>query len=241
METAERLARLSDVLTPSYIKQQQKNESSGANGSLGHDPNDVNSIESLLLNLANNEMQVQQQKIQAHMPKKPTRMKLLYEDHARPDSAASTNSVANQNEIAHKPSTSKPPSQPRQAGQSKQMPVPQPKRQQPNGKNSSDADMSLSQIGIWTPRSKPPTAIVNYSNSSFTSSIESMHDVTLRTEASAQNRSSGSMLFGPRGMPVQPGSRSSSRVNDASMRSDNSTLRSPFTTISSHDVFNQSG
>ncbi|KAJ2858249.1 hypothetical protein J3B02_000384 [Coemansia erecta] len=243
METAERLARLSDVLTPSYIKQQLKNESDSANTGTNHNPNDANSIESLLLNMANNEMQVQQQKIQAHMPKKPTRMKLLYEDHTRPDSAASASAATNQSEYAQKPSTLTsrvPPPQPKQGSQAKQMHVPQSKKQQGN-KNSNNADMSLSQIGIWTPRTNPPPAVVNYSNSSFTSSIESMRDVTLRTEASTQNRSSGSMLFGPRGMPSQPGSRSSSRINDASMRSDNSTLRSPFTTILSHDAFSQSG
>ncbi|KAJ2238220.1 hypothetical protein IWW45_000229 [Coemansia sp. RSA 485] len=240
MKTAERLARLSDVLTPSHIKQQQqKNENSGANGGSDPSTNDANSIESLLLNLANNEMQVQQQKIQAHMPQKPTRMKLLYEDHTRPDSAASTSAATNQNENTQTKPISRPPL-PKQNLQGKQMPVPQTKKQ-PQNKNNNSADMSLSQIGIWTPRNNPPPAIVNYSNSSFTSSIESMRDVTLRTEASTQNRSSGSMLFGPRGMPSQPGSRSSSRINDSSMRSANSTLRSPFTTVSSHDAFSQGG
>ncbi|KAJ2165223.1 hypothetical protein GGF45_006003, partial [Coemansia sp. RSA 551] len=84
MKTAERLAHLSDVLTPSYAKDTETQSNQP----------DANSIESLLLNLANNEMQVQQQKVHAHMPRKPTRMKLLYEDHAQSVSVRSSSAMS---------------------------------------------------------------------------------------------------------------------------------------------------
>ncbi|KAJ1724729.1 hypothetical protein LPJ53_001012 [Coemansia erecta] len=239
MQTAERLARLSDVLTPAHVKQNQQQNSGDNKGS---DPHDANSIESLLLNLANNEMQVQQQKIQAHMPQKTTRMKLLYEDHTRPDSAGRSSSLSSYADSAQNPpaASGRPPIP--QSRPAKQIPVPpsqqQQQQQQSKAKHqkNSSLDMSLSQIGLWTPRATASSAVSNYSTSSFASSIESMREATLRTEASTQNRSSGSMLFGPRGMPAPPTSRSSSRVND-SARSEHSTLRSPFTTVSSHGGF----
>ncbi|KAJ2726516.1 hypothetical protein GGI07_000458 [Coemansia sp. Benny D115] len=244
IKTAERLARLSDVLTPAYAKQQSE-----ANGSLGNgasDPNDANSIESLLLNMANNEMQVQQQKIQAHMPQKPTRMKLLYEDHSHPDGSGRSSSMTNYADLPskqHSTPTSKP--QNTQA-KARQLPLPKPQQQKSAHKSSQSIDMSLSQIGLWAPsRSSTQSSGGSQNNGSgnsnaFSASIESMREATLRTEEASQNRSSGSMLFGPRGMPQQPSShsRSSSRANDNSMRSEPSTLRSPFTTITSYDAFN---
>ncbi|KAJ2394347.1 hypothetical protein GGI05_002076 [Coemansia sp. RSA 2603] len=223
MQTAERLARLSDVLTPAHVKQSQ--QLSGGGGK-NDDAHDANSIESLLLNLANNEMQVQQQKIQAHMPAKTTRMKLLYEDHVRPDSAGRTSSLSSYNEPSKPAASSRPPiPHPRPTKQIPALPTQQPK---PQHQKNSSLDMSLSQIGLWTPRTTNSQAITSAS-SSFASSIESMREATLRTEVLAANRSSGSMLFGPRGMPP---SRASSRANDT-QRSEHSTLRSPFTTVSS--------
>ncbi|KAJ2781304.1 hypothetical protein GGI15_003248 [Coemansia interrupta] len=236
MQTAERLARLSDVLTPAHVKQNQ--QQNGGGNDKGGDPHDANSIESLLLNLANNEMQVQQQKIQAHMPQKTTRMKLLYEDHTRPDSAGRSSSLSSYADTAQKPpvASGRPPIPQQQQRPAKQMPVPPQQPSKTKTQKNSSLDMSLSQIGLWSPRTTAPSGVSNYSNSSFASSIESMREATLRTEQSTQNRSSGSMLFGPRGMPAAPSSRSSSRVND-SARSEHSTLRSPFTTVSSHGGF----
>ncbi|KAJ2790065.1 hypothetical protein GGI18_002029, partial [Coemansia linderi] len=220
MKTAERLARLSDVLTPAYAKQQ--GGPGGANGKPAKDPNAADSIESLLLNLANNEMQVQQQKIQAHMPQQPTRMKLLYEDHTRPGSSvgrSSSNMAGNVKDNAQK---------------------------QPSAKVAAPPahDLSLSQIGLWAPPSSRTSTTrsngpVSY-NSSFTSSMESMREATLRTEEATKNRNSGSMLFGPRGMP-QPSasSRSSSRSRDdlPPPKSEQSTIRSTFTANSSQEAF----
>ncbi|KAJ2035546.1 hypothetical protein H4S03_004239 [Coemansia sp. S3946] len=223
MKTAERLARLSDVLTPAYAKQQ--NGPGSGNGKPEKDPNAADSIESLLLNLANNEMQVQQQKIQAHMPQQPTRMKLLYEDHTRPGSSIGRSSSTMSGSI--KENTQKQPSA---------------KAAVPPGH-----DLSLSQIGLWVPPSSRTNTTrsngpVSY-NSSFTSSIESMREATLRTEEAAKNRSSGSMLFGPRGMP-QPNassrtSRSSSRALDdmPPPKSEQSTIRSTYTANSSQEAF----
>ncbi|KAJ2884099.1 hypothetical protein H4R27_002323 [Coemansia aciculifera] len=220
MKTAERLARLSDVLTPAYAKQQ--NGPSSGNGKPAKDPNSADSIESLLLNLANNEMQVQQQKIQAHMPQQPTRMKLLYEDHTRPGSSIGRSSSTMAGSI--KENTQKQPSA---------------KAAAPPGH-----DLSLSQIGLWVPPSSRTSTTrsngpVSY-NSSFTSSMESMREATLRTEEAAKNRSSGSMLFGPRGMP-QPNasSRSSSRALDdmPPPKSEQSTIRSTYTANSSQEAF----
>ncbi|KAJ2504121.1 hypothetical protein IWW47_002676, partial [Coemansia sp. RSA 2052] len=221
MKTAERLARLSDVLTPAYAKQRQGGPGS-TNGKLAKDPNASDSIESLLLNLANNEMQVQQQKIQAHMPQQPTRMKLLYEDHTRPGSS-----------IGRSSST--------MAGNTKDTSQKQP----PQAKApAAPHDISLSQVGLWAPPPSSRTSTtrsngpVSY-NSSFASSIESMREATLRTEEATKNRSSGSMLFGPRGMP-QPSasSRSSSRaLDDVPLKSEQSTVRSSYTENSSQEAF----
>ncbi|KAJ2846509.1 hypothetical protein GGI22_006232, partial [Coemansia erecta] len=223
MKTTERLARLSDVLTPSYMKQQ-----SGSTDASGpqqdRDTNDANSIESLLLGLADNEMQVQQQKVQAHMPRKPTRMKLLYEDHSNPGSAGRASSMSSnksvpskQNQHQHQPA--KPPAP--------ALPTPnfQKRKPQPQG------DLSLSQAGLWSaPSSKSSSSgsvsiTQLFANASFTSSMESMRDTTQRTEEAAQNRNSGSMLFGPRAMPNS--SRSSSRTQqNPSTHSDQSAMRS---------------
>ncbi|KAJ1769912.1 hypothetical protein IW140_001905 [Coemansia sp. RSA 1813] len=223
MKTTERLARLSDVLTPSYMKQQSK--STDANGSQQDgDPNDANSIESLLLNLADNEMQVQQQKVQAHMPRKPTRMKLLYEDHSNAGSAGRSSSMSTSKDVS--------PKQKQQSAnpQAPQLPTPnfQKKKSQPQ------VDLSLSQAGIWgapfsTQSSNGSNSISQlFTNSSFTSSMESMRDATQRTEDATRNRNSGSMLFGPRVMP--DGSRSSSRTQQ------NSSVHSEQNTMRSHDV-----
>ncbi|KAJ2743562.1 hypothetical protein GGI20_003644 [Coemansia sp. BCRC 34301] len=219
MKTAERLARLSDVLTPAYAKQQQSGLGS-ANGKSAKDPNASDSIESLLLNLANNEMQVQQQKIQAHMPQKPMRMKLLYEDHTQPES-----SIGRSSSVV--------------AGNFKDAAQKQPPRAKAQ---LSPHDLSLSQAGLWAP--PPPTSRtstarsngpVSY-NSSFTSSMESMREATLRTEEATKNRSSGSMLFGPRGMP-NASSRSSSRaLDDMPPKSEQSTMRSTYSANSSQEA-----
>ncbi|KAJ2228028.1 hypothetical protein GGH97_006447, partial [Coemansia sp. RSA 475] len=180
MKTAERLAHLSDVLTPSYAKDADTQSNQP----------DANSIESLLLNLANNEMQVQQQKVHAHMPRKPTRMKLLYEDHAQSVSVRSSSAMSTYKEP--KPSVPK-------------TKLPRPPLP-PTPQRAHKSDVS-SQAGLWSSRSSLQSA--NNSFTSFTSSIESMHEQSVRTEV-GQSRAS-SMLFGPRGMP---GSRSSSRVQD---------------------------
>ncbi|KAJ2168495.1 hypothetical protein IW145_000427 [Coemansia sp. RSA 521] len=180
MKTAERLAHLSDVLTPSYAKDTETQSNQP----------DANSIESLLLNLANNEMQVQQQKVHAHMPRKPTRMKLLYEDHAQSVSVRSSSAMSTYKEP--KPSVPK-------------TKLPRPPLP-PTPQRAHKSDVS-SQAGLWSSRSSLQSA--NNSFTSFTSSIESMHEQSVRTEV-GQSRAS-SMLFGPRGMP---GSRSSSRVQD---------------------------
>ncbi|KAJ2887966.1 hypothetical protein IWW38_005031, partial [Coemansia aciculifera] len=69
--------------------------------------------------------------------------------------------------------------------------------------------------------------------------MESMREATLRTEEATKNRSSGSMLFGPRGMP-QPNasSRSSSRaLDDAPPKSEQSTIRSAYSANSSQEAF----
>ncbi|KAI9506838.1 hypothetical protein BX070DRAFT_231924 [Coemansia spiralis] len=214
MKTAERLARLSDVLTPAYIKQQNTsaNGALGSNGKQASDPNDSNSIESLLLNLANNEMQVQQQKVHAHMPKKPTRMKLLYEDHSNPGSVGRTSSIN-----AHKETNQKQPAQ---------LPTPNIQKKQQQQKQM---DTKLGQAGLWAP--PQPSSYSNnssqiFGSTSFTSSIESMREATLRTEEASKNRNSGSMLFGPRSMPASASSRPSSRTQDSSTRSEHSTVRS---------------
>ncbi|KAJ2749398.1 hypothetical protein IWQ56_007237, partial [Coemansia nantahalensis] len=55
---------------------------------------------------------------------------------------------------------------------------------------------------------------LNSSDSSFTSSLESMREAAARTEESTRQRNSGSMLFGPRGMPLASSSRASSRAQD---------------------------
>ncbi|KAJ2488303.1 hypothetical protein IWW37_004921 [Coemansia sp. RSA 2050] len=220
MKTAERLARLSDVLTPAYAKQQ--GGPGGANGKPAKDPNAADSIESLLLNMANNEMQVQQQKIQAYMPQQPTRMKLLYEDHTRPGSSIGRSSSTMTGNVKNNA------------------------QKQPSAKAAAPPahDLSLSQIGLWAPpSSRASTArsngLASY-NSSFTSSMESMREATLRTEEATKNRNSGSMLFGPRGMP-QPtaSSRSSSRSRDdmPPPKSEQSTIRSTFTANSSQEAF----
>ncbi|KAJ2319988.1 hypothetical protein IWW52_001640 [Coemansia sp. RSA 2704] len=192
MKTAERLAHLSDVLTPSYAKgtESQSAQSSGA---------DENSIESLLLNLANNEMQVQQQKVQAHMPRKPTRMKLLYEDHAQPGTTGRSGSAMS----GYKEATKQPAAaaQPQAAPRPPLPPTPQHAAQK--------SEASLGQAGIWSRSSLQ--SLGNSYTSSFTSSIDSMRDQSARTEEANRMRNSGSMLFGPRGMPE---SRSSSRSQD---------------------------
>ncbi|KAJ2542717.1 hypothetical protein GGF49_002667 [Coemansia sp. RSA 1853] len=186
MKTAERLAHLSDVLTPAYAKDTDTQSSQ----------QDANSIESLLLNLANNEMQVQQQKVHAHMPRKPTRMKLLYEDHAQSGMSVRSSSAM---------STYKEPKPEPKAQKSKLPRPPLP----PTPQRAHKSDASLSQTGLWSSRSSLQSA--NNSFTSFTSSIESMHEQSVRTEEAGRSRASSSMLFGPRGMP---GSRSSSRVQD---------------------------
>ncbi|KAJ1797904.1 hypothetical protein LPJ59_002842 [Coemansia sp. RSA 2399] len=225
MKTTERLARLSDVLTPGYMKQQ--NGSTDASGPRqDRDTNDANSIESLLLGLADNEMQVQQQKVQAHMPRKPTRMKLLYEDHSNPGSAGRASSMSSNKNVPPKQNQHQPAKPPAPA-----LPTPnfQKKKSQPQ------VDLSLSQAGLWgapssSQSSNSGSASITqlFANASFTSSMESMRDATQRTEDAAQNRNSGSMLFGPRAMPNA--SRSSSRTQqNPSTHSDQSAMRS-------HDV-----
>ncbi|KAJ1743781.1 hypothetical protein LPJ68_000587 [Coemansia sp. RSA 1086] len=201
MKTAERLAHLSDVLTPSYVKGSSVTESQ---------PNDENSIESLLLNLANNEMQVQQQKVQAHMPRKPTRMKLLYEDHSQ--SGTSGRSSSAMSGYQDSPRSSKPSAKPLEpnAAKANSSRAPLPSIPQRTGQKS-----DVSQAGLWSSRTSMQS-FKNSFSSSFTSSIESMREQNARTEEASRNRSSGSMLFGPRGMP---GSRSSSHVQDAFVQS----------------------
>ncbi|KAJ2499519.1 hypothetical protein GGH96_003440 [Coemansia sp. RSA 1972] len=186
MKTAERLAHLSDVLTPAYAKDTDTQSNQP----------DANSIESLLLNLANNEMQVQQQKVHAHMPRKPTRMKLLYEDHTQSGMSVRSSSAM---------STYKEPNPEPKAQKSKLPRPPLP----PTPQRAQKSEASLSQAGLWSSRSSLQSA--NNSFTSFTSSIESMHEQSVRTEDVGRSRASSSMLFGPRGMP---GSRSSSRVQD---------------------------
>ncbi|KAJ2661912.1 hypothetical protein IWW48_002143 [Coemansia sp. RSA 1200] len=229
MKTTERLARLSDVLTPSYMKPQNgSTDSNGAQQDRGR--SDANSIEALLLNLADNEMQVQQQKVQAHMPRKPTRMKLLYEDHTNPGSAGRTNTTSKPKDTAaqkRQEAGSNSATNPNATGSWAELPVPnfQKKKSQPQ------VDMPLSQAGIWgAPSSRTSNASTSNpqlfgSTTSFTSSLESMRDATQRSEEASRNRSSGSMLFGPRVMPT---SRSSSRTQQnasASIHSEKSTMR----------------
>ncbi|KAJ1944214.1 hypothetical protein GGF37_002299 [Kickxella alabastrina] len=186
--------------------------------------------------MANNEMQVQQQKIQAHIPQKPTRMKLLYKDHSQPDSAGRLSAMSNYTNATQKQQAAKAAVQPQRQQLQKLQQAPQPNARRQN----ESIDMSLSQIGIWAPsRASTQPGIASYSNSSFTSSIESMREIAMRTEEATQNRSSGSMLFGPRGMPQQPASRSSNRVQDAPIRPDPNTMQSPYTTISSNDGYGQ--
>ncbi|KAJ2157616.1 hypothetical protein GGF46_004386, partial [Coemansia sp. RSA 552] len=186
MKTAERLAHLSDVLTPAYAKGHAADASGQAN--------DEGSIESLLLNLANNEMQVQQQKVQAHMPRKPTRMKLLYEDHAQPSSGRNSSAMGTYKEAAARPPV--PPAAP--------LPTVPRKPAQPSQTRLQN------QSGLWSSQTSGHSGL-----SSFSSSIESMQSANVRAEDAARARSSGSMLFGPRGMPQGPSSRPSSRIQDA--------------------------
>ncbi|KAJ2344484.1 hypothetical protein GGF43_005443, partial [Coemansia sp. RSA 2618] len=198
MKTAERLAHLSDVLTPAYAK--ETGSQSAQSGK-----SDANSIESLLLNLANNEMQVQQQKVNAHMPRKPTRMKLLYEDHKQSGtSGRSSSAMSGYKEPASltKSETAK--------VQHQQSKLPRPPLPPTPQQSVQKSNASLSQVGLWSSRSSVQSA-GNSFTSSFTASIESMREQSARTEEANRSRGSGSMLFGPRGMPE---SRSSSRAQD---------------------------
>ncbi|KAJ2852218.1 hypothetical protein IWW36_000359 [Coemansia brasiliensis] len=202
MKTAERLAHLSDVLTPSYAKGSSTAELQS---------NDENSIESLLLNLANNEMQVQQQKVQAHMPRKPTRMKLLYEDHSQ--SGTSGRSSSAMSGYQSSPKSNKQPSAKPSGANSANTNSPRPPLPSIPQRTAQKSDVG--QTGLWSSRSSMQSFKSSFT-SSFTSSIESMREQNARTEEANRNRSSGSMLFGPRGMP---GSRSSSRAQDAFVQS----------------------
>ncbi|KAJ1964674.1 hypothetical protein GGI12_001276 [Dipsacomyces acuminosporus] len=222
MKTVERLARLRDVLTPSYMKPVEQSSSAGdenAGAHRPHDPNSADSVESLLLNLANNEMQVQQQKIQAQMPRQPTRMKLLYEDHTQPGGVGrSASSLSTHRDTPQK-----------QQQQQQQQPRSVDSRQPRPGNlasahNTKHHDLSQNQA---------------YSDR-FSASIESMREATLRSEEASKGRGSGSMLFGPRGMPSSSSPRPSSRVHDPSLRSDNSTLHASYS-ASVQDAFGSSG
>ncbi|KAI8325328.1 hypothetical protein GQ54DRAFT_6385 [Martensiomyces pterosporus] len=230
IKTAERLARLRDVLTPSYMKPAEATNG-GAGAQKPQDPNAADSLESLLLNLANNELQVQQQKIQAQMPRKPTRMKLLYEDHTQPGSTGRSTSSLN----SHGEQPQKQHQQLRSSQSQLRVSKPENVARQP--------DQPLSQTGLW-PATRSNTqlsttrSVGQTYNDSFASSIESMREATLRSEDAAKNRSSSSMLFGPRGMPQPASSRPASRVQDSSVRSDNSTLRVPYS-VSSQEAFGQ--
>ncbi|KAJ2455223.1 hypothetical protein EV183_000958 [Coemansia sp. RSA 2336] len=201
MKTAERLAHLSDVLTPSYAKGSSTAE---------QQPSDENSIESLLLNLANNEMQVQQQKVQAHMPRKPTRMKLLYEDHSQSGTSGRSSSAMSGYQDA--PRSTKPPAKALEASSAKSS---SPRPPLPSIPQRTGQKSDMSQSGLWSSRTSMQS-FKNSFSSSFTSSIESMREQNARTEEANRNRSSGSMLFGPRGMPD---SRSNSQVQDAFVQS----------------------
>ncbi|PIA18107.1 hypothetical protein COEREDRAFT_85568 [Coemansia reversa NRRL 1564] len=228
MKTAERLAHLSDVLTPSYAKGHESSNSSSneANGS-----KDANSIESLLLNLANNEMQVQQQKVQAHMPRKPTRMKLLYEDHTQEGSSGRASAMSTHSEVASSPQ--KPYKRPPLSANLPSIPQSKP----PQTKQSNSA-RSLNQAGLWSPAQSSTQQAPSAYDSSFASSLEGMREATARTEEATRNRSSASMLFGPRGMPASSSSRSSSRVHNASMRSEQSSMSS-HNNLSTQDIYSQ--
>ncbi|KAJ2706782.1 hypothetical protein H4R19_004974, partial [Coemansia spiralis] len=200
MKTAERLAHLSDVLTPAYAK-----NNADSNGHAAGGASDDNSIESLLLNLANNEMQVQQQKVQAHMPRKPTRMKLLYEDHSRPSETGRTSQLSTFNDTTVKQPASRPPLP------STLPMIPQEQKPRPRPKD----DRPTGNAGLWSPARSSAQQPLSSSDASFNSSLESMREATARTEESARHRNSSSMLFGPRGMPPASSSRASSRAQDA--------------------------
>ncbi|KAJ2613150.1 hypothetical protein H4S08_002362 [Coemansia sp. RSA 1365] len=224
MKTAERLAHLSDVLTPSYAKGHESSSSNESNGS-----KDANSIESLLLNLANNEMQVQQQKVQAHMPRKPTRMKLLYEDHTQEGSSGRASAMSTHSEVASSPQ--KPYTRPPLSANLPSIP-----QSKPSHTKQSSSTRSLNQAGLWSPAQSSTRQVPSTYDSSFTSSLEGMREATARTEEAARNRSSASMLFGPRGMPASSSSRSSSRVHNASMRSGQSSMSSQ-NNLSTQDIY----
>ncbi|KAJ2079193.1 hypothetical protein H4R24_003941 [Coemansia sp. RSA 988] len=228
MRTAERLAHLSDVLTPTYARGHESSSSEQTKNS-----NDTNSIESLLLNLANNEMQVQQQKVQAHMPRKPTRMKLLYEDHTQEGSTGRASSMSAHREVA--PSPQKSYARPPLSGNLPAIPQPKP----PQAKQTNNA-RSLNQAGLWSPAQSATQQTSGAYDSSFASSLESMREATARTEEATRNRGSASMLFGPRGMPVSNSSRSSSRAHNASMRSEQSSVSS-HQNLSTQDIYSQTG
>ncbi|KAJ1943034.1 hypothetical protein FBU59_003027 [Linderina macrospora] len=165
------------------------------------------SLESLLLNLADNEQQVQQQRIQSQIPRQPTRMKLLYEDHTQPGQPARSASSMTQY----------------------QNPVSLPQRQQPVQNSPAPPQQHqfpMAQIGLWqVPRASSQMSTIQ-SGSEFDASFESMREAAVRAEeAGSHNRPSSSLLHGPRSMPMAESPRARA---DSSLRSEDDAYRAAY-------------
>ncbi|KAJ1912972.1 hypothetical protein H4219_005400 [Mycoemilia scoparia] len=101
--TADRIARLRNVLTPGYSG--PSNNGSKCSMSAESEDNETKDldIESLLLNMANNEIEYHKQQQDQHKPKPSAKIRFLYEDHSIDKQEAPPTPKSGNNSLNNKP------------------------------------------------------------------------------------------------------------------------------------------